>query len=262
MNAAARFTFQAEVHSELVQTEPNLVAPQNNARRRFGTVEVFHAPPAVRIEARNFRLRIDDPEGRAFFVGPLVQGQFATGNGTVVPSSFSIVLRTRSQADRDRDALRPVTIFGDAFLRTSFIQNIQALGGVVKTYEAMEVVDVGIRNPRTNYVFSTMRLYVNEDGISIMHVETPQGATIFRQEVRNLTLMDVAGEHRDQRHDGSFFFYNLRLARRDINVPVDANAGVELEILLSFIGDETKHAFISNELARRGVTVQPWRRGA
>jgi hypothetical protein len=241
------FAAGCEVHPELVQTEPNLIASQRaNARRRFGQIVVLRSPNLVCIQARKFSITVPDPEGRTFFVGPLSEG------------SFSLVLRTFSQADRDRDAFRRITIFGDENIRNNFINHIQALGGVVKTFDAMEPVDVLIRaNPDTTHVFCTMRLYHNEGGeMPVMHLETAQGDTIFVQDLPKLTLFHDDDVHPDPRHQGTFFFYSLRLRREIIQVPLEANGRHELKVMLTFIGDQDKRAAISDTLRCWGATVQ------
>jgi hypothetical protein len=241
------FAAGCEVHPELVQTEPNLIAPQRaDARRRFGQIVVLRSPNLVRIEARNFSMTVPDPQGRAFFVGPLSEG------------SFSLVLRTRSQADGEMDAFRRITIVGDENIRNNFINHIQALGGVVKTFDAMEPVDVLIRaNPDTTHVFCTMRLYHNEDGgVPVMHLETAQGDTIFVQDLPNLTLFHDDDVHPDPRHHGTYFFYSLQLRREIIQVPLEANGRHELKVMLTFIGDQDKRAAISDTLRGWGATVQ------
>lgn len=257
------FTAPCEVLPEVVQTEPELVAPQRrDAQPRYGNIVVLQAPPLLTLQARNFRLHVNNPNGRAFFVSPLKEGQFAFEHGTA-PFCFDLVLRTRAEADRERDALRRVTVFGDADVRAAFIQHVQAFGGVVKTFEEMEVVDVKIaRDSDFQYQCCSMRMYANEIGNQVINIENAQGETIFIQEVNSLTLTDIEGEHQDQRHAGTFFVFILRLPRRAIHVPIEGNADDELEVFLTFIGKERQHAFYHRNFAEWGATMQARRRDA
>lgn len=230
------------------QVRQDQAQPQPDRVRRDGVVTVTGG--VFNITARNRNITVPDFTGRAFFVGPIVQGHLEAG-GQVAEESFVLVVRTGAVNARHLDALQGLIILGGLEMRNRFVTALEVQGARVKPYDFLEGVDVTIGDRDVHYTFGTIRLYQNR-----FQVESKEGATVFLGNVSELNLV-MSRLYDDHRNGGNRFILLARIAEGDL--PLLAPSGdptTEVHVGFQFIGNDEKRVRVGQTLQNSGATIQ------